>query len=482
MNDTRPFHGRAETLAALAAHLESVERSGKGRIVALRGRRQVGKSSVVERFVERGTVPYVFVTGVYRAPVTAQLADATSALAESRRPVADADLLGQSPATSWREWFGRLAVAARSGPVVAVLDEFPWMLEQGSTLEGELQALWDRTLERLPILLILIGSDVAMMNDLAAHGRPLFGRVTPLVVPSLNPAEVAQALGASRPMDVFDAYMVTGGYPRLVTDLAASGRGVEEYVKRSLLDEFSPLVTTGRLTLDAEFPEPQAAYQVLSAIGSSDTANPGFMDVLGAIADPAERASAQTAATRALSTLTSTKVLIEREQPAWAAPSSKLRRYRVTDPYLRFWFRYIERNVDRIARGRADLAVAAFERDWQTWRGQSIEPVVRESLLRLARTDSRLRGVESVLPWWTRASDVEVDVVASGSETTAMVGTIKWRSRGDVTSAEVAQLRRHRDLIPHAHSALLAAISPGGAQVDGVDVSYGAEDLLAAWR
>jgi hypothetical protein len=221
---------------------------------------------------------------------------------------------------------------------------------------------------------------------------------------------------------------------------------------------------------------------VLSAIGASDTANPGFMDILGAVSDPAERASAQTAATRALSTLTSTKALIEREQPAWAPPSSKLRRYRVTDPYLRFWFRYVERNVDRIARGRADLAIAAFGRDWETWRGQSIEPVVRQALQRLARTDPQLAGVETVLPWWTRASDVEVDVVASTSATTALVGTVKWRARGEVTAAEVAQLRRHRDLIPHAQSALLAAISPEGTPVNGLDVSYGAADLLTAWR
>ena len=222
--------------------------------MAVRGRRQVGKSSVVERFVERGTVPYAFVTGVYRAPVTAQLSDATSALVESRRPVPDAELLAQSPATSWREWFGRLAVAARSGPVVAVLDEFPWMLEQESTLEGELQAVWDRTLERLPILLVLIGSDVAMMNNLAAHGRPLFGRVTPLVVPALNPAEVSQALDASTATGALDAYLVTGGYPRLVSDLAASGGGVESYVTRALQDEFSPLITTGRLPLRRQRP------------------------------------------------------------------------------------------------------------------------------------------------------------------------------------------------------------------------------------
>lgn len=476
------FFGRREVLATLTGHLDSVAQSGSGRIVALRGRRQVGKSTVAERFVESSGTPYVFATAVYQASLTKQLADATLAINESTRPLPDAALLTQSPATSWREWFGRLAIAARSGPVIAVLDEFPWLSEADPTLEGELQVQWDRTLERLPVLLILIGSDVGMMDRLGSHGRPLFGRLAPLVVPAFNPAEIAEAISRRSAFDVFDAYLVTGGYPRLVSDLAARrSQTVAEYVTTSLEDLYSPLVTTARLSLDAEFPEPQVAYQVLSAIGSSDVANPGFNDVLGSISDPAERKRAETATTRALRTLTDVKGLIERELPAWAPSSTKLRRYRVTDPYLRFWFRYVERHVDRIARGRSDLAIAAFRRDWESWRGRSVEPVVRDALRRLAVSDSRLAGVESVQPWWVRDGSVEVDAVATTAERTSLIGTIKWRPKRGVTSGELEELRRQRPRVPRSDAARLAAISPTGAAPAGADVSFSAADLLTAW-
>ncbi|GEL94652.1 ArsR family transcriptional regulator [Cellulomonas composti] len=466
-------------LDVLSGHLRAVQSSHRGRMLAVRGRRQVGKSTVVERFVDAAETPYAFVTGVYQAPAVKQLEDATRAMGESRHPVPDLELLTQTPATSWREWFSRLGLAARSGPVIAVLDEFPWLVGGDRTLEGELQAAWDRSLERLPVLLILVGSDVAMMDSLASHGRPLFGRVSPLVIPALDPGEVADALPGRSAVEVFDASLVTGGYPRLVLDLAASGLSADDYVRRALRDAYSPLVTTGRLTLDAEFPEPQTAYRVLSAIGSSDTANPGFTDVVGAIADPGERQSTQVAITRALATLTGTKAMIEKELPAWAPPSSKLRRYRVTDPYLRFWFRYVERYIDPISRGRADLAIDAFDRDWTSWRGQSIEPIVRHSLQCLALHDPRLAGVETVLPWWNR-SNVEIDVVAATRAGTPLVGTIKWRTGGPVTSAEVNQLRQQRTNVPHAEEALVAAISPSGEAV-GADVTFSADELLAAW-
>jgi AAA+ ATPase superfamily predicted ATPase len=472
---------RPAAAAALREHLAAVVGAGRGRIVALRGRRQVGKSTLVEQFVEQAGVPTVFVPGVYGSPLHRQLADATRAIAESRTPLPDADLLTASPATSWREWLGRLAVAARSGPVVAVLDEFPWMVAADPTLEGELQVQWDRALEKLPVLLVLIGSDVTMMERLAGHDRPLFGRLRPCVVPALDPAEVASALPGHRAVDVFDAYLVTGGYPRLVTDLAAHGGSAQDYVRSSLADPYSPLVATARLTLDAEFPDAPAAYRVLSAIGADDTAHPGFTAVLSAVQDASERKALETATTRALKTLTETKRLVEREAPAWAAPSGRLRRYRVTDPYLRFWFRYVERRVEQIARGRADLAVAAFDRDWSSWRGRTVEPVVREALTRLGRTDPRLAGVEQVLPWWTRDGRVEVDVVATTAERSAVVGSVKWRPSGGLTDAEVRALVTARERVPRAQDAVLAAITPGGRPAPGVDLALGADDLLAAW-
>ncbi|MFC7624540.1 ATP-binding protein [Microlunatus sp. GCM10028923] len=480
--DGHRFFGRREVLSVLRRHLQDVAVSRSGRLVALRGRRQVGKSTVVERFVQAAKTPYVFVTGVFQASMIKQLDDATIAINESTRRLPDAELLTQSVAGSWREWFGRLAIAAREGPVIAVLDEFPWLTDADPALEGELQAQWDRTLAKLPVLMIIIGSDVAMMDRLASHGRPLFGRLSPVVVPALNPAEIAEAVPRRSALEVFDAYLVTGGYPRLVTDLSRHPGSVADFVRDSLSDAYSALVTTARLSLDSEFPEPQFAYRVLSAIGASDSANPGFKDVLGTISDADERKRAETSTTRALRTLTEVKGLIERELPAWAPASSKIRRYRVTDPYLRFWFRYVERNVDRISRGRADLAVDAFARDWEGWRGQSIEPVVRDAMLRLARTDDNLDGVDSVLPWWVRDNSVEVDVVAATAKRTALVGTIKWRARGGVTASELEQLRQHRDRVPHSDTALLGAISPSGRSPKGADVAYSAADLLAAWE
>src|SRR5450759_3538048 len=189
-----PMFGRTELLDRLAGSLTEVRKTGKGRILAVRGRRQVGKSTTVAAFVEQGDTPHAYFTGVKSAPMHRQLESLAEAFLGSRHPVADMHLLFDTPPTTWREAFNRWALAARNAPLIVVLDEFPWAVEPDPSLEGELQVAWDTTLSKLPILLILIGSDVAMMSRLMEHDRPLFGRVTPMVVPALNPTEVAEAL------------------------------------------------------------------------------------------------------------------------------------------------------------------------------------------------------------------------------------------------------------------------------------------------
>lgn len=463
----------------LESRLNEVRESGSGQLLSVRGRRQAGKSTAIEWFAETSEVPYVYTTGLYRMPERAQLEAAAEAFGSSRRPL-PVDLPGVPG--SWREWLSQLALAASDGPVIAVLDEFPWITAGDSVgLEGVLQAVWDRVLEKLPVLLILVGSDIAMMERLAQHDRPLFGRLREFVVPPLNPAEVSSALPGADAFDVFDAHLVTGGYPRLVAALRNSGVGVSDWVRASFVDDLSPLVGTGRLTVEAEFPDSDAAYRVLSAIGGSEPARLGLGEITSAIADPgALSKTVETFALRALADLADRKGIVEREVPAWAT-STRLRRYRLTDPYLRFWFRYIERHIDAIARGRGDVAFAAFERDWSSWRGRAVEPLVRDALVRLGATDDRLDGVESVLSWWTRDGQVEVDVVGADRERTLVLGTIKWRESGGVSNREVTDLAALRARVPRAADAALAAICPSGEASSAADLAFSARDLLGAW-
>ena len=69
--------------------------------------------------------------------------------------------------------------------------------------------------------------------------------------------------------------------------------------------------------------------------------------------------------TRAMKVLVDVKQIVAVDFPGGGL-DSRLKRYRIADPYLRFWFRFVEPQLRNIEVGRPDLAVEAFRRSWPT--------------------------------------------------------------------------------------------------------------------
>jgi hypothetical protein len=179
--------------------------------------------------------------------------------------------------------------------------------------------------------------------------------------------------------------------------------------------------------LDAEFRSDLQARRVLEAIGATEIGHATFSSAAARLGGDK---AAQTAVTRALEPLAKAKRVIAIDLPVGARPTTRLRRYRVADPYLGFWFAFVDSHLDDIARGRADLAVGRFERGWSSWRGKAIEPVVHQAASRLARSSPGLAGVDTVGAWWDRSGNHEFNVVGADSHGTVLVvGTVKWRPR-----------------------------------------------------
>ncbi|MCP3799067.1 AAA family ATPase [Allokutzneria sp. A3M-2-11 16] len=478
------FYGRAQDLASLHKAAAEVERSGRGQLLAVRGRRQVGKSRLLTHFVEKSGLPYLYFTAVKNAATGQQLEALAADSRTATSPLDDAEALLAEPARSWTEALSRIALACRSRPSVVVLDEFPWAVEADATLEGTLQNAWDRQLESVPVLFVLVGSDVAMMERMTEHDRPLFGRTRTMIVNPFDPAECAEALGEDRnALDVFDNYLITGGYPRLV---ARAGQATDalRFAEEQLEDEASELVVMAQLSLDAEFPPEAQPRRVLSAIGGVEVGVAAFSQVVGGLGD--EGGAAETAASRSLKILVEAKRVVSLEHPVGTKPSTKLRRYRINDPYLRFWFRFVETQLANLARGRPDIARTILRRDWSAWRGKAVEPVVHEALFRLAPDFPVLGDAVRVGSWWNRVNNPEIDIVAArdaDGRDIAAIGSVKWRERAPFTRSDAAVLRENRAAIPGAETAALVAVCPAGAKPGvEVDLVLTAADLLGAWE
>lgn len=472
------FVGREDELARLDRVLADVRR-GRATMLSVRGRRQVGKSRLISESVTRSGLPQLFVTGSRQASLAGDLESfRQDALLNCTLP--GAELLTASTFPTWEQALRTVAAALPTeGPSIVVLDEFPWLLGHDSGLDGTLQKLWDRQFESKPVLMVVVGSDLSVMELLTDHSRPLFGRARPMVLGPLSVRDGGRLAGldmssADGSADAFDGHLLTGGYPRLVAQWRSAG-SVNGLIDDGLGDESTDLVATGQRVLDAEFPSDVQAAAVLRVIGAGERSFTTIGDRAGVSA---------TSLSRAL-TLLRHKNVVAADHPVSLRPAPKLARYRVADPYLRFWLRFVEAGIADIRRGRPDLAVARVRRDWQVYRGRAVEPIVREALTRLAPDDSALGGAESIGGWWPRSNDPEVDLVgvrpADGPRDVTFVGSIKWRDRAPFDGEDLRRLAAHRSHVPGAEAARLVAVTRSGCTAEP-DAVYSPVDLVAAWR
>ena len=177
------------------------------------------------------------------------------------------------------------------------------------------------------------------------------------------------------------------------------------------------------------------------------------------------------------------KRVVVKDVPLSTKPSSETR-YRVADPYLRFWLKFIGPHLAEIERGRADRVLDRIRRDWASWRGRAIEPVVREALVRLSPVTG-LPAADHVGGYWTRRNVPEIDIIAGDASPIARqlayAGTIKWLDNKPLTTADVNQLIRDLDDVPGADTSLpIVAVSRNGVTAPGV-TALGPDDLIEAW-
>lgn len=475
------FKGRAADLALLDRQLSQVTRhrgGSRGGAVIITGRRRVGKSRLVQEFCDRADLPYVVFQATRGRNPVAERADFTAAIVQAALPGAEA--VAGLQATDWNQALRTLALALPQDTAsIAVLDEVPWLVEQDPEFEGALQTVWDRHLSAKPVLLVLVGSDLSVMQALGSYGRPFFGRAVRMTVNPLHLADV-QAMTGLPAAAAVDALLITGGFPEVV-QAWEPGMDRGGYLRQELDNPLSPLLMAGELSLLGEFPEATHSRAVLEVVGSGERTFTRIAAEVGG-----SRPLASGSLSPILTSLLDKRVLAA-DSPLSTKPDVKNKRYRIADPYLRFWLAFLWRGIPLVERGRGDLLLERIERSWSSWRGRAVEPLVRESLLRLL-PDERWPQAEAVGGWWNRQNNPEIDLVGADREpvarTVQFLGSVKWLESQPFDRHDYGSLVRDMLAVPGARpETALVAVSRGGV-TDGLPLvaSWGPDDLLRAWQ
>lgn len=481
---TASFVGRTSELAQLRKRLDRVAASGSGTAVSIRGRRQVGKSRLVQEFCNQAGVPYLFFTATKGASPVESVAAILADLKDSSLPT-DRELVPVIASGSWPDAFRVLASTLPDAPSIVVLDELPWLAEQDDLFDGSLQTAWDRLLAGRPVLLLLLGSDIHMMERLTAYDSPFFGRADNMVLGPLTVSETGAALGLGA-ADAIDAHLVSGGLPGILRSWP-HGTAPLHFIEQECADPASPLFSVPESALMAEFSSPDQARRVLEAVGGGDRTHAN----IAASAGGRQGVIPSGSLSPLLRRLVEEKRVLAVDEPLSTRPGRPAL-YRVADSNLRLYLAALRSAQEQARRGRPEVAFRLVQRRWAAWRGKAVEPLVRQSLdLAAASGDLPWPEVEYVGGWWNRRFDPEIDLVGADRAPTArkllFAGSIKWLG-SPFDGHDLAALARGAvgvpGFIPGRTGLAIVSLSgtAAGLDLDAVDLVWGPSDIVSAWQ
>jgi uncharacterized protein len=445
-----PFYNRALELAGLDRAWRRHKSSGQ--MLLLYGRRRLGKTFLLQRYFTAGArgdepeKPHCYF-------LAEQSTAATQRLTLARLLVTALPAEGVSAeeiAVSWNTLLRYASQQARarkkgSGRFALILDEFPYLAAQTAELPSILQVWWDREGVHSPLFMVLCGSQLSSMAALGQESAPLFGRFNAGIfhIDPLHYEDVACFYEGRRHYGVKEKllmYGVFGGTPRYHA-LVDTSRPLAEEIVTLLMEPRAILENEVRFLLSSEQIRDPAPYNaILAAIAGGETKFNGIQQLIGV-----ERG----ALSFSLRTLLELG-WIRRELP-FGEQSERRAIYRVADPFLTFWYRFVAPLASDLQ--FSDPAAVYASRvaprlaDYMGW--SVFEEICGQWLQRHAKHRLGLT-VRQMARYWSRDGRTEIDLVAELDHGTFLFGECKWRADSVTRLNDLSALQAKVASLPEA--------------------------------
>ena len=314
--------------------------------------------------------------------------------------------------------------SAQDAPVVAVIDELPYLSEGDRGLLTVLQHWWDDNKLRRNLKLFLAGSYTAFMErQVLDVNAPLYNRRTAAM--KLEPMDYAGA-GLFFPKyaaaEKMQAYAILGGMPSYLEqfDPAVS---IAENVKSTILRQNTYLSEEPDWLLLQNLRKDTVYGSILRAIAHGERKPTDIARAIGR--DSAQDIGAALDNLRGLG-------LVVREVPVTETRQSRSRNslYWIDDGYIDFWYRFVDPSRSLVARGLGErLWTQSIEPNLQHYASRpAFERACRQFLWRELGADNLPADLDiaNIGTWWG-SGDREIDIVCvDAANKVLLVGECKW--------------------------------------------------------
>jgi len=404
------FIGREKELNTL----DKLYNSDKFEFVVIYGRRRVGKTALINRFIEDKKAIYFMGVESNEKQNLENLS--RSMLALNNGIQTELSFLSFQAAL---EYAFQSAVTER---IVLVMDEYPYVARASKSLASTLQLLIDKYKDSSKLMLILCGSSMSYMEDhVLAYKAPLYGRRTAqMKIQPFDFEESCQYFKSYSDEDKALLYGIVGGTPQYLLQMSDK-LSVEENIKITFLNPMAFLYEEPVNLLKQEVREPAIYNAIITAIAT------GYSRMSEISSRVGEDTNVCSGYIKNLMNLG----IVKKETP-YGEKESRKSTYSIEDNMFRFWYRFVPNNSSVIERGATDLVYKRIEAQLPDYMGSVFEEICKQYLWKRLLTGKAPVEFTSLGRWWgndpVRKCQTEVDIMGEQDSESALFAECKWRN------------------------------------------------------
>lgn len=394
--------------------LDKLYKSDKFEFVVIYGRRRVGKTALINHFVDgKESIYFMGVESNERQ----NLENLSKDIMEYSKGIQTDTCFASYQAAL--EYVFKIAEKQR---VILTIDEYPYVARGSKSLASTLQLLIDKYKDTSKLMLILCGSSMSYMEDhVLAYKAPLYGRRTAQM--KIMPFDFEESCKYFKKLSDEDKalmYGIAGGTPQYLLQMN-DNLSVEDNIKNTFLNPMSFLYEEPVNLLKQEVREPAIYTAIITAIA---TGHSRMSEISTKVGENTNVCS------RYLKNLINLGI-IKRETP-YGEKDSKKSIYSIEDNMFNFWYRFVVDNNSIIVRGATDLVYKKIEKQLSDYMGRVFEDICIQYLWKQLLAGNSPIEFVSLGRWWGNDSvnkcQTEIDIMGEQDDKTALFAECKWRN------------------------------------------------------
>lgn len=469
MSKQAPFIGRETELKRLL-QIASKKTSS---LIVIKGRRRVGKSRLIEEFSKQFDAYYKFEGLPPEDGVTP-----ADQLEEFCRQIARNFNTGYAPYLDWSDAFSAVGERIQSEKILLFFDELSWMGDDEPTFLPKIKSFWDKfSTKNHQLVFIVCSSASGWIEENVLSSTGFVGRISlTLTLDELSLKECNQFWPKNISYyEKLKVLAVTGGIPKYLEEIDPK-ESAEENIRRLCFTNGGMLVKEFNQIFSDLFMRKSAYYKKIVNVLSDKPRDPTEIQSIISAEENVTHIGRIPDYLRELRE----SGFIKRDY-TWDVKTGqdvKWSRYRLSDNYIHFYLKYIEKYLGRIERNAFELRSLTALPEWNTIMGLQFENLVLNNRKDIhwklnIRPDEIINENPFFQKKTSRQPGCQIDYMIQTKFGTLYVCEIKF-SKNPIDSSVIAEVQKKIDALryPRGYSCRPVLVHVNGVTADLLDADY----------